>query len=346
MTDDYVLGLIDRAASGRAFMGGRCFACGGEPTGGQGEHIIPRWTQRRFDLFNQSLTLLNGSRIPYRHLTIPCCESCNNGFLRDIENGVIQFLESPDFDDSGPRVTFGRWLCKVFIGLLVKETTLLLDRRDPSKGSILSQDFLEEFRQAQFILQSARKRTTFHSLHGPHPFTLYMYRIEPDDDFGEFDLSTNLLGQSIAVRLGPLGVVFVNDGGLQYEAGRKGPLDLDGRRLHPIQFSEVVARVHYKASLRDATHSYTSFESPNEIVIDQVTVRPFSNVRLEGGAMQIFRPWDDIECAHMIERYRPFQGPPAYDPNTGLFTTSLSNNRGGIQSPKRFLRPRGWGTSR
>lgn len=338
MTDDYVLSLIDRAASGRAFTGGQCFACGGEPTAGQGEHVIPRWTQRRFDLFNQTLTLVNGSRIPYRQLTIPCCESCNNGFLRDIENAVIAFLESPEFSDPGPRVTLGRWLCKIFIGLLVKETTLLVDRRDPSKGSILSQDFVEEFRHAQLILQSARKRTIFHSLHGPHPFTLYMYRIEPDDDFGEFDLSTNLVGQSIAVRLGPVGVAFVNDGGLQYEAGRKGPLDLDGRRLHPVQFSEVVARVHYKAALRYATHSYTSFETPNEIVVDQVSVRPFSNVRLEGGAMQIFQPWDDIECAQMIERYRPFQGPPVYDPSTGRFTTTLSNNRGGIQSPKRFLR--------
>jgi len=338
MTDDYILKLIDRAASGPAFTGGQCFACGGQPTAGQGEHIIPRWLQRRFSLFNQSLTLINGSRIPYRQLTIPCCETCNNGFLRNIENAVIAFLEKPNFNDTSPRVIIGRWLCKIFIGLLVKETTLLVDRGDPSKGSILSQDFLENFRHAQFILQSARKRTIFHSLHGPHPFTLYMYRIERDEDFGDFDLSTNLVGQSIAMRLGPVGVVFVNDGGLQYEAGRNGPLNLDGRRLHPLQFSEVVARVHYKATLSDATHYYTSFETPEEVVVDQITVRPLSNVRLEGGALQIFRPWDDIECAHVIERYRPFQGPPIYDPATGLFTTTLSNNRGGIQSPKRFSR--------
>lgn len=338
MTDDYVFSLIDRAATGSAFTAGQCFACGGPPSYGQGEHIIPRWMQRRFELFDQSLTLINGTRIPYRHLTIPCCETCNNGFLREIENAVIQSVASPKFHDPTQRVTIGRWLCKIFLGVLVKETTLLLDRRDPLRGTILSPDFLEEFRHAQFILQSARKRTVFHALHGPHPFTLYMYRIERDDDFGDFDLSTNLVGQSIAVRLGTIGLVFVNDGGLQYEAGRKGPLNLDGRRLHPIQFSEVAARVHYKATLRDATHSYVSSETPEEIVIDQVTVRPFSNVRLEGGAMQIFRPWDDIGCAHFIERYRPISGPPVYDPQTGLFTTSLSNNRGGIQSPKRFLR--------
>ena len=338
MSENYVLNLINRAASGSAFTGGQCFACGGEPTAGHGEHIIPRWMQRRFDLFNQSLTLINGTQIPYRQLTIPCCESCNNGFLRNIENRVIEFLEKPDFTDTDTRATLGRWLCKVFIGLLVKETTLLLDRQDPSKGPILSHDFLEEFRHAQFILQSARKRTVFHSLHGPHPFTLYMYRIEQDADFGDFDLYTNLVGHSIAIRFGPVGVVYVNDGGLQYEAGRRGPLNLDGRRLHPVQFSEVVAWVHYKATLRDATHLYVSSETPEGIVVEQVAVRPFSDVLPDGGDIQIFRPWDDIKCAHFIERYRPFQGPPVYDPDTGLFTTTLSNNRGGVQSPKRFSR--------
>ena len=188
MTDEYVLQLIDRAASGCAFKGGQCFACGGQPTTGHGEHIIPRWAQRRFNLFDQRLTLLNGTRIPYRQLTIPCCQTCNNGFLRDIENGVVECLDRPNFNDPSQRFTLAKWLCKVFIGLLVKETSVLVDRQDPSKGSILSQDFLEDFRQAQFILQSARKRTTFRSLHGCHPFTLYMYRIEPDKDFGQFDL--------------------------------------------------------------------------------------------------------------------------------------------------------------
>lgn len=340
MNKEYVLNLIERAAAGSAFKGGRCFACGGEPTTGQGEHIIPRWAQRRFDLSNQTLTLLNGTRIPYRQLTIPCCQDCNNGFLRDIENGIVAYLEKPNFSDLSARITIGRWLCKIFIGLLVKETSLLIDRKNPSKGSILSEDFLQEFLQAQFILQSARKRTVFHSLHGAYPFTLYLYRIEPDDAFGEFDLSTNLVGQSIAIRLGRVGAVFVNDGGLQFEAGQRGPLNLDSRKLHPVQFSEVVARVYYKATLRDATHSYTSSETPHEIVVDQIAVRPFSNLPMRDGSWQIFRDWDDIECAHMIQRYRPFKGPPVYDPTSGMFSTTLNNNRGGIQSSKRFLRPR------
>lgn len=340
MSDNYVLSLIERAATGGAFTGQQCFACGGDPTTGQGEHVIPRWVQKRFDLYNKSLTLLNGTRISYRHLTIPCCLSCNNGFLRDIENAVIRVLGRPNFKDPGVRLTLARWLCKIFIGILVKETTLLMDRSDPSGGPILSPDFLQEFMQAQFILQSARKPTEFHSMHGEHPFTVYMYRIHDDDGFGEFDLSTNLLGQSIAIRLGGIGAIFVNDGGLQAEVGPKGPLSLDGRRLHPIQFSEVAAWAHYNGTLRDATHSYTTFETADQIVIHQASVRPFTHLLVNGRQSRIFRPWDDIECAGLIERYRPVDWGPVYEPATGLFTTTLRNKRGGLPSPQTIFRGR------
>ena len=302
------------------------------------EHVIPKWAQRRFALYDKHLTLINGTRIPYRHLTIPCCERCNTGFLSNIESALLRTLEPSDSKDTGERLALARWLCKILIGILVKETTLSLDQRDPSKGKILPDDFLSEFAQAQLIMQSARKPTTFVSLHGKYPFTLYRYRIERDDNLGDFDLSTNLVGQSIAVRIGTIGAIFVNDGGLQYKVGDKGPRGLDGRKLHPIQFSEVAAWAHYKATLRDATHSYTTIETPEQLVINQMSVRPFTNTFVSQNQIQMFRPWEDIECANFIERYTRDNRGPVYDPVTGLFTTTLRNKRGGLPSSKTLFR--------
>jgi hypothetical protein len=333
VTPDYILSTVERAASGDAFARGSCFACGGKPTTGKGEHVIPGWLQKRFNLYNQRLTLLNGTFLPYRKLTIPCCQSCNNGFLRTIENRVMVSLADPDLEDDDTRLNFARWLCKILIGVLVKEAELPRDRSSPETGNIVTPEFLEEFMHAQLLLQSARKRTVFHSLHGVFPFTLYMYCIAPDERFGQFDLSTNMAGQSIAMRLGNLGAIFVNDGGLQLVAGAKGPHGLDGRELHPLQFSEVAARVHYKATLRDATHSYISFETPDELTIEQQAVRPYTRILVDGGAQRVFRPWDDIECAHLIERYRPKDIGPAYDAATGMFWTTLIDEYGNLLSP-------------
>ena len=102
---DYVLKVLERAASSEVFEIGKCFACGGKADDGVGEHVIPRWVQRRFDLSSKLLTLINGTRIPYRQLTVPCCLSCNNGFLREIENGVVRFLTADVPPDAFVRVS-------------------------------------------------------------------------------------------------------------------------------------------------------------------------------------------------------------------------------------------------
>lgn len=294
--------------------------------------------QKRFDLANRQITLINGTRLPYRQLTVPCCQACNNGFLRDVENTVLDFFDKPSAPSPTIRFACGRWLAKILLGTLVKESALPLDRRDPNRGSIVPSQFIEDFKHLHYIIQSARKKTVFDSLHSDHPFTLYVYRIEEDHACENFDLTTNLYGQSIAVRLGRIGLIFVNDGGLQHEAGPKGPLGLEWRKLHPIQFSEAAAMVHYKATLRDASHTYMSIETPDEIIIQQLSVRPYSDRRLPDGSMRIFRDWEDLECANFIERYRQVNWGKVFDPSTGMFTTTLRNRKGGLPSPRKFVR--------
>ena len=186
--DNYVLKLIDRAAAGFAFTGGQVFRMpGDEPTSGHGEHIIPRWMQRRFDLFNETLTLINGTRIPYRQLTIPCCESCNNGFCATSETR---------YRVSGAS-RFPRYRCAYCSGQvalqsfrrpsMVKRTrAFCLDRRDSSKGTILSPDFLEEFQHAQFICRARANERYFIHCTVAIPLAFLCSRIEPDDEFRNF----------------------------------------------------------------------------------------------------------------------------------------------------------------
>lgn len=77
--------------------------------------------------------------------------------------------------------------------------------------------------------------------------------------------------------VGKLGFAFVNDGGLQMINGDKGPYGLEGATVLPHQFGELAARVHTKASLRDATHFYLTSETPTHLTIEQQAVRPFTN---------------------------------------------------------------------
>jgi hypothetical protein len=72
--------------SERIYSGKRCFYCGKLLRGSRTrEHVFPLWLQKRFALADQHLTLLNGTQIPYRHLTVPCCPTCNNVHLSKLE---------------------------------------------------------------------------------------------------------------------------------------------------------------------------------------------------------------------------------------------------------------------
>ena len=318
----YLQEVTDLAVSAESILAGRCFLCGGLPSTGDGEHVIARWLQRAYDLYDESLTLLNGTLIRYRQLTVPCCVDCNTGYLSGLETRVQAIISKGEVSTPDEASEIGRWMAKILVGILVKETGLFLDRSTPALGKIAPADVLEDFRHCHLVLQSGRKRMRFEGLHGPHPFSFYWYRVSGEE--GGFDLSTNLVGQSIAMRVGRLGMAFVNDGGLQMEAGVKGPFGLNGATVSPTQFSELAARIHYKGALRNATHFYINAESPEELSMAQVSVRPFSGL-LPSWEIQLFDDWNDADFGPFAEILTGIPRAVFFDETTGVPGTCLGN---------------------
>lgn len=301
--ENYVQSLTLAAISELSVQNGRCFMCGSEASSGLGEHVFPLWLQHRFSLLDERLTLLNGTLIPYRRLTSPCCEACNTGPLAHLESRISSFQQMPDLACPRNRASVGQWLLKIFLGILHAECRFSRDRRNPSLGSILPPKYIEELKTLHLVINSCRKDTVFQCLHGPYPFTVYMYRITESRHFDPFDFSTNLSGQSISIRMGALGIIAVADGGLQMHVGRLGPYGLDGQELHPLQFAEITARVHYKSMLRDATHFYVNSETEDLLCIEQVRVQSFTKTRLKDGSQTIFDQWDEEAAGKAMRHY-------------------------------------------
>lgn len=297
--------LTEHALRQENIVARRCFLCGGAPTKGVGEHVFPRWLQRRFELWDHTLTLQNGTFIPYRDVRVPACEDCNNRVLGRAET-YVSALSAADVASwtSAHSFEVGRWLAKILVGILIKEASLPRDRSDPSLGKIFSSEGVSDLKLLHLLVQTWRKPVHFQTLHAPHPFTLYVYEIERDEGFSHFDFSTNLFGKSVSIRLGELGFIFVADGGLQHEMGALGPYNLGFQRLHPVQFGEVSARVHYKSVLRDATHLYSGAETPDGFSYSQVRVVPNTSTKLEDGSDRVFREWSDREFALMLRNYQ------------------------------------------
>ncbi|MYQ77578.1 hypothetical protein GTW64_10735 [Streptomyces sp. SID4923] len=234
-------------------MNDRCFLCGTDLSGGNrtDEHVFPQWLIKRCALHNQHITLLNGTTLPYRKLTIPCCSACNNEHLSRIEIQVRQAFDSGHEAVAAldPDVLF-LWMGKVYYGLMFRELSLLADRRDASLGAIMPTEFLAGFSTHHMLLQAARGAVRWET--NRHPASTFVFRAqEPSDPRNRFDYVDIVNFPFFAVRIADTAVVSVlQDWGALSKAVTVPNIEAAKQLiLHPQQFREVSALAAYMSIL-------------------------------------------------------------------------------------------------
>jgi hypothetical protein len=259
------------------------------------EDVIPKWLQRQFALQNQTVTLLNKTKLRYRELKIPCCTSCNNHHLSKLENRMKKGL----FPTSGtPHVSkhdLFCWLAKIMYGIIYRELHLPVDRAQPDLGPIADKRGLDSFRNMLLMLHSVRVR--FHCGDLDFPASVFVFNLaQPATVAARFDLRDDLENKAIALRLGTKGILAVFDGGVQElvvgDLFRK-----DGRRtLHPVQFEELAAKLFYKASLLDSSTKYLFAESGRHYDVAVMCGEGYSS-------RPLFKDWNMDEYAKYLSLF-------------------------------------------
>ena len=239
----------------------RCFMCGVALTSDNqtDEHVFPRWLQERFDLWNQKLTLMNGTIIPYRLLTIPCCATCNNDHLAPIEKRVKDAASTgvSGIEDLDPIDLFV-WLAKIYYGLLFRDLSLFGDRKNPEAGTLVTPEHLQEFRMHHMLLQVARGAV--HWPLGQYPASVFVFEARvPTKVRAQFDYQDSLFFPFLSIRMADVVIVAsLQDWGAlrhsveipMFNAASQIP-------LHPKQFRQVRTMGMYMASLMNRTPQHT-----------------------------------------------------------------------------------------
>jgi len=254
-----------------------CFLCG-VPLDAErqtDEHVIPRWVQDRYDLWNQRLTLLNGTEIPYRQLTIPCCATCNNVHLGRIETEMQQACDAgiTALRKVAPRTIF-LWASKIVYGLLYREHLLPWDRRAPGEGPIVPKEELERFRLLHQFLQAARLSVDF----SPWlPASIFVFEtLEPSDQAMAFDYWDDLEYLSLSIRIGKVGIVVcLQDGAAVEQSFADHYSDFQKFGLHRIQFAEVSAQIFYDLRRLTRTPKFLLYDSADRA---QVMLMPLGGL--------------------------------------------------------------------
>ena len=273
-----------------------CFICGVEltHTNRTEEHVIPKWIQDRYSLWDQEIVLLNFTTLPYRQLKILCCKRCN------AELSVLE-KEIQEAVDSGaeavrllPSYHLFHWIAKIFLGILYKELFLNIDRQDPAVGSIATSDMIQEFAVLHFWLQT-------YSKHGQSEFmpgSVFIFDTQPQAiSKAGFDLMDNLSCRTIAIRLGRVGIIAdLLENGIHYRAMKDIYEEYMQHEYDPLQFRELATRIFYMAALLSVETVVEFTEKENGSI--EVSLKWKA-----GEGQSLFGKWDDEEYSKMLSYY-------------------------------------------
>lgn len=269
-----------------------CFLCGASGPDVTMEHVFPKWLQRRFNLWTQRIGLLNDSLIKYRQLTIPACARCNNVDLSRLESAVAKAV------DEGYAAALSLdpylwylWAGKLFYGILRKELSLICNRAKPDEGSIVSESLVKSFSNLHLFLQGIRRQHEFTS---EPPYSVLVCNLHDLASPRNYGFRDNLVHMTVSVRMGEIGLlVSLEDGGLTTDSYGRFVGQVAGRKLHPIQFDELTAKVAYQVALLEGAVTYFSTKVLG-------TTEPVKTIVYRGGYVH---EWSYEEYSHVLRAH-------------------------------------------
>ncbi|GAA0752065.1 hypothetical protein [Clostridium sartagoforme] len=243
-----------------------CFLCG-EILNKQNytvEHIFPKWLQHRHNLWNQNITLLNGTLIKYKQLVVPCCKDCNNNHLAKIEKEVKDAFEKGIEEVRAlDKTILYKWIMKILYCLLFKQLSLKEDIRNKDSTMIISSEILKEytvmFDYMQSILGRVKIREDMGSIFIFSILPYYRKKSEYDyyyiDDVGRSQVA--LMSNGIGI------ICCLNDSEAMKYRFRKYFKPFYDIKLHNIQFRQLIADVFYNRSLLKNKQSIMTVKNNN-----------------------------------------------------------------------------------
>lgn len=312
-----------QAVDCQRFGAATCFLCG-RRLGSRNradEHVFPRWVLERYDIWDDQLTLLNGTHIPYRQLLVPCCRDCNNTSLSQLERRVQAAVDSGvEAVEALSRLDLMIWLGKIFYGILYKEGFLRRNRKRARAGRIITRGMLERFAMHHYFLQAVRVPMRFD---GPPPCSIFTFTLQaPGEPRDQFDFRDSIDGLAVSLRLGNVGILAaLQDGGAQ-----RGYADHLAQyqkvELHPLQFIELTAQFFYKCSLFSRTPKFILAATGDHIVVHQLPLGGLS-------AQPLFDDWDHRRYADVLAFQTGFPVERLYHPSGGV-TSWLHGESGDV----------------
>lgn len=295
------------------FSSDSCFLCGNNCNSKTAEHIFPKWLQKRFNLWDEKLNISNGTDIPYRLLTVPCCSECNNEHLSRLEEKFKRLLdrsfENLNLEDEK---TIFQWTGKILYATRYKELSLLINRSNPNLGKILIPKELESYSALHLFLQSIRFKTIFKH---KRPWSIFIFKCLEDNYF----YHNMLTSMCLSMKFGKISLTIVYEDNNLISEFMGVFKNLRNYEINFAQYLEINAHIFYSAILKENVPKYVSnFNQKTETL----TVNTIGALRS--------RKWNDKEYSinldYLFNHCGIDIGGPSYKEDGNITTFLIDDN--------------------
>lgn len=259
--------------------------------------VFPQWLMDHFGLGEEKIKLMENSKVKqvaYADLKVPCVPAVKSAFAdldEQFQNAYKMGYEGvAELDE---QLIF-LWSGRIVYGLLYLELAGEMERHQKiGKEFKISKKLAKHLGQFHLMLQSVVKPISFGER---KPWSIVRFPLKYSADILSFrDDVTNLLFQFGVNGFGFI-VCFKDNGGVAEE--QSAILEkIKGYTLHPIQFEELYARLHYTADLLQYLPKYEFTESESELKIESLPVEQINP------KLPLFGYWTDDTYAQLLANY-------------------------------------------
>lgn len=272
-----------------------CFLSGDLTT--ESMTVFPEWLMEHFNLTEEKLGLMENSQIkmvPYRDLKLPCAphvkkafEELDQEFRKAYEKGYDGMAQLNEH-------SLYLWSARIVYGLLYLEFVGEWKRHQKmGKQFRIGPQLKEHLSNFHLMLQSIVKPIRFGER---KPWTITVFGLKYSADILSYrDDVINLLFQFGVNGFGF--IVCFQDNGIIGEKQAEILEKIKGHILHPVQFEELYARLHYTADLLQYRPKYKITEKDEEIKIEALPVEQTNPHK------PLFGFWEDDFYARLLSNY-------------------------------------------
>ena len=261
-----------------------CFVCGDSPKSKEfnNEHVIPDWLLRKHKLHSSSITLPNGTKLPYGMYTIPCCKECNSELGRVVETPISQLLSRPyseiinelRYDETLIHDLF-HWLCLVYIKTHLKDNALLLNRDKRQKSGSIGDSY--DWEEMHHIHCMARRHFTNPIIQPGIYGTVFILPALILEQDKSFDYADHTASKTVMLQSGEFCIIAVLNDSCAGQSIYGDHFKRISSAVTPFQIRNIMAHLNFiNLNLTERPSYFSGFTQKGEYTIGAVVPEYFN----------------------------------------------------------------------